>query len=381
MANKKNEEAIANQIGGLGGEAPAAEEQGLGKLKHKSSYGGMKDLTPDEEKDMAAFLQRSERAAAARRERTFDPDPEPREEVITTRREVRVGTDETPAVAIADGWIPVDRREMGIRSQFYPENWEFYIRPATVQAIKNWIGIDEKNALQMNNTFDEIIKLCVRIKVGDSSMSWSHINTWDRLWFILKVREYTFASNKKTVTFEDSCEECGEEITFELLAKNLHYEFPDPDIVEKHWDPETLEWHIDPAEYGVNGEREITLWVPTLAKQQAIIDWAQRQYQRKKKLDETFVSTFLPWMIEKASRDEVQFDRQVQKIERAYKDWGVPMYSLMNDIIRNITINPKETLKQVCPHCGEEVVSNVQFPNGIKVLFSTETGVQKFGSR
>ena len=223
MANKKNEEAIAEQIGNLGGEqAPSAEEQGLGKLKHKSSYGGKDDLTSEEEAEMEAFLRRSERAAAARHERSLDPDQ--REEAITARREVRVGTDETPV--IADGWVPISRDQMGIRSQFYPDDWEFYIRPATVQAIKNWIGIDEKNALQMNTTFDEIIKLCVRIKVGDSSVSQSHLNTWDRLWFILKVRELTFASNKQTITFEDNCQECGEEITFELRAKNLHYEFP-----------------------------------------------------------------------------------------------------------------------------------------------------------
>jgi len=292
---------------------------------------------------------------------------------------VPIGVDDD--TSISEGWVPVDRTEMGIRSRFYPEEWDFYIRPATVQAIKNWIGIDEKNALQMNATFDEIIKMCVRIKCGPQIISWSHVNTWDRFWFILKVRELTFASNKNTVTFEDNCAECDEEITFELRSTSLHYEFPDMDIVDKHWNEEEMEWEIDPAEYGVDDEAPINLWVPTLATQQAIIDWAQRQYQRKKKLDETFISTFLPWMIKKASRDEVQFDRQVQKIEKIYKNWSVPMYTLMSDIIRNITINPKETLKAVCPHCGEEVISNVQFPNGIKVLFTTETRVQKFGSR
>ena len=366
MAKTDKYEQVAEQIGDLGAELDA-QEQGLGKLKNKQAY-DPHALSPEEEASKNAFLER-ERKMKERLNQQYEQEEAPR----------TLGVSED--VSISEGWVPIVREQMGIRSEFYPEDWDFYIRPATVQAIKNWIGIDEKNALQMNNTFDEIIKMCVRIKEGQQLISWSHINTWDRFWFILKVRELTFASNKQTITFEDNCSECDEEITFELRASSLHYEFPDEDIVKKHWNAADMEWNIDPAEYGVDGEENITLWVPTLAKQQAIIDWAQRQYQRKKKLDETFVSTFLPWMINKASRDETQFDRQVQKIEKIYKAWSVPMYELMSDIIRNITINPKETLKATCPHCGEEVISNVQFPNGIKVLFAAESKVQKFGSR
>lgn len=371
MAKKDKYEQVAEQIGNLGAE-DTIQEQGLGKLKNEKAYNPMA-LSPEEEASKSAFLERERRMKERLAKQAEPVDETPAHETRT------IGVSED--TSISEGWVPIVREQMGIRSEFYPEDWEFYIRPATVQAIKNWIGIDEKNALQMNNTFDEIIKMCVRIKDGQQVVSWSHINTWDRFWFILKVRELTFASNKQTITFEDNCQECDEEITFELRSNSLHYEFPDMDVVEKHWNTEEMEWNIDPAEYGVEDEEPITLWVPTLAKQQAIIDWAQRQYQRKKKLDETFVSTFLPWMINKASRDEAQFDRQVQKIEKIYKAWSVPMYELMTDIIRNITINPKETLKSVCSHCGEEVISNVQFPNGVKVLFTTETRVQKFGSR
>jgi rRNA maturation protein Nop10 len=353
---KRDYDAVAEQIGNLGGitEVPEVEEQ-LGKLKHKSSYGAKEDLTEEEEKSKAAFLKKRN----------------------SLDEQVKVSDD----AMMSEGWIMIDRRQMGIRSQFYKEGYEFYIRPATVQAIKNWIGVDEKNAYQLNTVFDEIIKLCVRIKNGEQTVSWSKLNTWDRFWFILKVRELTFAQNKKTITFEDNCPECDEETVFELRADTLHYEFPDQDIVEKHWDAESLEWFIDPAEYGLEGEKPIRLWVPTLAKQQLIIDWAQRQYNRKKKLDETFVSMYLPWLLENPSRDEAMLDRQIQKIEKEYKCWSVELHTLMTDIIRNITINPKETLKQTCMHCGEEVISNVQFPEGVKVLFALETGVQKFGSR
>jgi hypothetical protein len=57
------------------------------------------------------------------------------------------------------------------------------------------------------------------------------------------------------------------------------------------------------------------------------------------------------------------------------------MFGFMQDVVRNITINPSEKLRQVCPHCGAEVTSNVQFPNGIKAIFNVATKAKKFGSR
>lgn len=380
---KENDYDVLEQaIGNMGGEpgidansqADGQGQDGLGRLQHAASYGAKEGLTGEERSEMNAFLERQRKAREARE----SDEPE--------QHQVRVISDHTPIgvdddTLIADGWIPLDRKSFGVRSKFYPADWEFYIHPAVTQAIKNWIGIDEKNAIQMNRTFDEIIKLCVKIKSGAGTVSWSRINTWDRFWLILKVREATFASNKKTITFEDSCSECDQDITFELTPSALHYEFPDEDIVEKHWNAEDMVWEIDLSEYGVDDHEPIKLHTPTLAVQQAIIDWAGRQNNRGKKIDETFASVYLPWLIDRVLKDEVQFDKKVQKLEKEYKSWSVGCHQLITDIIRNITINPKETLKTVCPHCGEEVVSNVQFPNGIKVLFETETRVQKFGTR
>ena len=46
---------------------------------------------------------------------------------------------------LREGWIPVNRELMGTRSYFYPQDWEFRIRPATVEAIRNWSNVDENN--------------------------------------------------------------------------------------------------------------------------------------------------------------------------------------------------------------------------------------------
>ncbi len=353
---KKQEEydAIASQIGDLGGETESKIE-GLGKLTHKSSYGQKEDLTAQEEAAEKAFLKRSDERRMVTPQ-TVDMD-----------------------ISIADGWVPLDRRELGVRNKFYPESWEFSIRPATVQAIKNWMSVDEENLIQLNNVFNEIIKLCVKIKDGSNVISWSNINSWDRFWFILKVREMTFASNKKTISFEDDCSDCDQTITFELRSENLHYEFPDEDIVDNYWTGS--EWEIDPREYDIDHDT-IILHTPTIACETAILDWARREKERdrKKDIDETFVK-FVVWLLGKPSKDPVMFDKQMKKLYNDYKKWDISFFKFMDQVVTNISINPKQTLKQTCPHCGEEVISNVQFPNGIKVLYDIETTGKKFGSR
>lgn len=339
MKNNYNE--LEDQIGSMG-----SDESLTGKrLKHAASYGKKEELTETEQSDLDGFLSRSNK-----------------------KKEIN----------ISDGWIPLNREEMGIRSIFYPGGWEFFIKPATVNAIKNWTAIDEERPDMVNKTFNEICKTCIRIDTHDiNGAGWSDIKSWDRFWFILKVREYTFTQGETKIEFTDACSECDNDITYKLTSDALFYEFPDEDLVEKYWNGKV--WEIDPQEYEVDHE-PITLYTPTLGKDDAIIEWATNRVRNKQKIDETFIK-FLVWLLPRAPKDPQMLDRQIQKIYNEYKEWSIDMFSFMDDVINNITINPSEKLHCKCPHCSQEATSNVQFPDGIKVLFKIESKAKKFGSR
>lgn len=357
---KKDDEIFENQIGEMGGtasqeQAPSEDLKGK-KLQHIP--GKQPDLNEEENAEMQAFLNRS-------RERSSH----------TTEGNTAV----FDANSISRGWIPINRDEMGIRSQFYPQDWQFYVRPATVEAIKNWSSIDEERIDVVNSVFNDIIRTCFCIKSDTQNIPWSRMNSWDRFWFVLKIREYTFSKGEAKVEFTDNCPECEQELTYTLDAKSLFYEFPDDNIIEKHWNGIERTWYIDPKEYDIEGP-VVKLYVPTLEKDQAILDWAIARSRAEKKIDEVFLR-FLPWMLSKAPKDPQVLDNFIKECESRFKSWNVDMFNFMDDVVRNITINPSEKLKQVCPHCGEEVVSNVRFPNGIKVLFKTEAKHKKFGSR
>lgn len=343
----QNYDNLENQIGDLGGEQPVENVLKGKKLQHKAAYGQKEDLDEAEQESMNKFLQKTK----ASRQESDAP--------------------------ISQGWIPLDREELGKRSLFYPDSYEFYVRPATVQAIKNWTAIDEERPDVLNKVFNEIIKSCVKITSNNEIVPWGQLNSWDRFWFILKVREYTFAQGEAKIEFDDACSECDEDITYALRSDALFYEFPDDEIIEKYWNGS--EWVIDPREYDVDHD-PITLYTPKLGKDEAIINWATNKARNKQKLDETFIK-FLVWMINKPSKDDQLLDRQIRKCQSDYKAWNIETFEFINDVINNITINPSEKMRCVCPHCGKETVSTVQFPNGVKVLFVTERKAKKFGSR
>lgn len=347
MSKKNNYDSLDEQIGDFGG-----DDATIGRLRHKSSYGQQNDLSEEDQKKLDEFRSKS-------RKQNSNPNPD---------------------IQIKDGWIPINREEMGRRSNYYPESWEFFIRPATVQAIKNWTAIDEERADVVINVLNEIIKTCVKIDTHDiNPASWNQIKSWDRFWFILKVREYTYSQGQTKVEFQDECSECNEEIDYNLTSDSLFYEFPDEDLEEQYWNGKC--WEIDPSEYDVFGEDVVKLYPPTIERDATIIDWATAKLRAGGKVDENFVN-FLSWLLPlKYSKDMQLLDREINKIYKTYKSWSIDMFTFMTDVIKNININQSDKLKVKCPHCGMEATSTVQFPNGIKVLFETKTNVKKFGSR
>lgn len=346
--SKNIDKTLEMEIGNIGDEAYSEQESGLGKLKHKAAYGQKEDLNDEERESLNKFLNKGKTLKL-----------------------------ETETAQISQGWIPIDRELFGIRSMFYPAEWEFFVKPATMQAIKNWTAIDESRPDQVNRVFNEIIKQCVKIDTHSAQgAGWAQIRSWDRFWFILKVREYTFTTGETKIEFEDECTECGQNILYSLTPESLHYEFPDETLIEEYWNDK--EWVIDPREYDVDHDI-ITLYTPTLGKDEAIIDWAVAKQRDGGKIDENFID-FLVWMLDKPSKDINMLDRQIQKLYKEYKEWSVDMFTFMRDVIKNITINPSENLAMRCPHCGQETISGVRFPDGINKLFGTGKA-KKFGTR
>lgn len=309
-------------------------------------------------------------------------DKEADQKMITDKKLSRIGDKIGQNAEIREGWIDVDKRLLGKRAIFYPEDWQFRIRPATVEAIRNWSNIDDENPNSVDDVFNEIIKSCVAIiGPGGRPIPWGNINSWDRFFWLLLIREYSFRNGEKKVKYTDYCPECDNEIEFELTSQSLMYDFPDEEVM-KYYDREERCWYIDPAEFDVEGEQPIQLYIPTLEKDAAIKAWliARLRENKNRKIDQTFIR-FASWLTQKISKDETIAKRQIREIDLKYRSWGENMFSFMDEVLRNIIVTPSNKLIINCPLCGEEVTSNIRFPNKIRDLFDISGQHRKFGKK
>lgn len=282
---------------------------------------------------------------------------------------------------IREGWLPVDRKLLGDRDVFYPADWKFRIRPATVEAIRNWSTIDENNGSVIDDVFNEVVKSCLAITNGQGQpIAWNQLCTWDRFFFLLLIREYTFQHGETEIKFTQECPNCEVDVPFTLNSGSLMYDLPDEDVM-KYYDRETRTWVIDPSEYEVTGD-VIKLYLPTLDKDAQIKAWMINRYQenRNAKIDPVFIK-FASWMTPKISKDAEIAKRQMKQMKLQFEHLDIDQFEFVNDVIRNITVTLATTIKATCPGCGEEVTAPIQFPNGVSGLFNVQNKHHKFGKK
>ena len=152
-----------------------------------------------------------------------DTDKEEDAKLVEEKHLTRVGEKIGQNVEVRDGWMDVDKRLLGDRAKFYPEDWQFKIRPATVEAIRNWSTIDDENPNSVDDVFNEILKYCLTIVTPTGNLPWGNIRSWDRFFFVLLVREYTFVQGEKKIEFTEDCPSCDNAVTFNLTSQSLVY--------------------------------------------------------------------------------------------------------------------------------------------------------------
>ena len=86
-------------------------------------------------------------------------------------------------------------------------------------------------------------------------------------------------------------------------------------------------------------------------------------------------------MTNKLSKDLDILKKQIKSLEIQYKGWDMEMFTFMDEVIRNITVTPKDKLVKKCEVCGQEVTAAIRFPNRINDLFAIPNKHRKFGSK
>ena len=121
---------------------------------------------------------------------------------------VKLGDNLYEVAEAREGWIMIDKSILKEREIYYPEDWQFKVRPATVEAIRNWSAIDDQNVNSVDDTFNDILKSCLAIQTSRGPIPCFNVRSWDRFFFLNLIREYTFVHGEHNMEYEDECPNC-----------------------------------------------------------------------------------------------------------------------------------------------------------------------------
>ena len=252
-------------------------------------------------------------------------------------------------------YFNMDIRELPC-GQFYPTGTLFMVRPAQVKEIQSYSMVDDSNFYDVVEKMNDMLQACVRIKYPDGKMaSFLEIKDQDRLFLIFLIRELTFQQgNSLAVTAKCTC---GNDIKIELNRKSFVF----------HEIDSKLDRFFNQSSRGytfkvINGMSfEVT--PPNIGLQKSFTDFIIRENNEKRTPNLAFLK-IIPFMM--GGRTNITYDGIKAKVKE-FEEMDDISFQFLNAAVNKMTFGIKE-LKGIC-ECGEEVHTDMQFPDGAAGIF------------
>ena len=240
--------------------------------------------------------------------------------------------------------------------QFYPSGTLFMIRPAQVKEIQAYSMVDDQNFYDIVEKMNDMLQACVRVKYPDGKItSYLDIKDQDRLFLIFLIRELTFQQgNGLSVNVRCSC---GQENTIELKKDNFVYHEIDEKLV-KFYNKGTGTY-----QFKTINNKSYELTPPNIGLQKSFSDYILRENNEKRTPNLAFLK-IIPFML--GGRSAITYDGIKSKL-KDFEDMDDISFQFLNAAVGKMTFGIKE-LKKNCS-CGEEVHTEMQFPNGASGIF------------
>ncbi len=241
--------------------------------------------------------------------------------------------------------------------QFYPTGTTLMVRPAQVREIQSYSMVDDENFYDVVEKMNDMLMACVRLKYSDGKIaSFLDVKDQDRLFLIFLVRELTFQQGN-SLNVNAKCPSCGSPISIELKRENFLFHEIDEKLI-KFYSKNTGSYHFQT----VNGKSfEIT--PPNIGLQKAFTDYIVKENNDKKTPNLAFLK-IIPFML--PGRSNITYDGIKAKL-REFEDMDQTSFQFLNAAVGKMTFGIKN-LKKTCT-CGEEVHTDMQFPNGASGIF------------
>jgi hypothetical protein len=241
--------------------------------------------------------------------------------------------------------------------RFYPTGTLFMVRPAQVREIQAYSMVDDNNFYDIVEKMNGMLQSCVRIKYSDGRMgSFLDVKDQDRLFLIFLIRELTFQQGNE-LSVKTTCPTDNTEIQIELKRDNFVFHEIDEKLA-KFFNTATSSY-----KFRLKNGKEYEVTPPNIGLQKAFTDYIIKENNEKKQPNLAFLK-IIPFML--AGRTTITYDGIKAKLKE-FEEMDDISFQFLNSAISKMTFGIKE-LKKTCS-CGQEVRTDMQFPNGASGIF------------
>jgi hypothetical protein len=241
--------------------------------------------------------------------------------------------------------------------KFYPVGTQLMIRPAKVKEIQAYSMVDDNNFYDVVNKMNLMLQYCVRLKYPNGSMgSFIDIKDQDRLYIVFLIRELTFQKgNELTVTTK--CPMDNTDVVIELKKENFILKKED-DRLEKFFDVSRRCY-----EFKLKNGKKYYFSPPNIGIQKSFADFVARENAEKKETNLSFLK-IIPFML--GDRNSISYE-EIKKMLEQFEEIDDISFQFLNAAASKMVFGIEE-LRKKC-ECGQEVRTDMQFPDGPSRIF------------
>jgi hypothetical protein len=272
------------------------------------------------------------------------------------------------------GYVSVDPSSLPL-GKFYPDNIQIKIRSANVAEVQAFAMVDDRNYIDVTEKLNQLLSSCVKVTYSDGNVgSYKDLKDGDRTYLIFMIRELTFQQGPALSKIHE-CEHCNHEFQIVYrVTKNSQY----PKTIQKYDIPEKLEKYFNQStkcyEFKIDGV-DFRLAPPTIGIQESFFDDLRDKVQKNQKknpnVSQMNLLQYLLW-----DRNYISSEG-IKKKEQEIKTMEMNTFQILNSAVNMMKVGIKD-LSQNCPNCGQEVHSELTFPNGISSLFIISNSFEEF---
>jgi len=248
---------------------------------------------------------------------------------------------------------------------FYPTGTTIQVRPALVKEIQAYSMVDDNNFPDIIDKMNDMLMACVRVKYSNGDVSsYLDLKEQDRIYLLFLIRDLTFQQGMY-LTVNKECK-CKSDIQIELKPANFVY-FKLNSTMQKYFDTYNRCFTFD-----YHGQ-EFNLTMPNIGLQKSFTEYITEEVSQKKDPNLSFLK-IMPFLL--GDRNYID-SKEIKEQLKTFQSLSVDSFQFLNSAVTHMKFGV-EKLRKVCTVCGQEVHTEMVFPNGASGIFVDDGAFERF---